>query len=312
MMRAMTASTSPGGEPERRRRFASAGIVGSATPAQLDVLALVAENKYLATYHVALILGYSEKNARDHLRALYDLKPPLVERMAVSGNMVGSQALLAHNAHKVTAAGLRLLADMGLVEPGKRASEATPSLYLGHELAVRDVLAWFSVSGRTLGHWLEKWDCSGRLDMGGAYADAVFAYRTAEPGKGPVVAGFVEVDMGTQKSLSGKSDRWAAKVEIYSRLFSPEERERRKSLLGYANGVLLVTVPDAKRADWVLGRVAGSPMASYTLVGIRTELVPPAPKREPGKPAGKRPPLPDARHYRWRRAAGESVALAGP
>lgn len=304
-------SESPGSEPGRRKRFERAAAeAGAPTAAQLDVLYLLAENRFLSTAQVEIALGRSDKTAREHLRRLFDLK--LADRMAVAGALVGSGALLAHNVHFPTVAGLRALERVGREVPGekRRSGGLSPTGYLGHELAVRDVWAFLSASAaRNPGHLLETWDCSSRLDVGGVYADAVFAYRAAESGPGSVLAGFVEADMGTQRATSGRGDRWGAKAEAYAKLFSPESVPLRKALTGYLNGVLLVTVPDAERAQWVRRRLAGTPAAPYALVAVRSELIPPPPKREPGKPQGKRPPLPDVHAAVWGTHDGRTVPL---
>lgn len=290
----------PAGAASRRKRFSPGTAEHALTGLKLDALHLVAESRFLSTAHVEVMMGWSEKTARGHLRDLYDLG--LTDRLPVAGALLGTKALLSHNVHYPTARGLKALERVGMLPDGpRRRTDLRPSGYLAHELAVRDVLAWLTASARSAGHRVEKWDCSESLDAFGVRPDAAFAYRVAEPGPsdtGSVLAGLVEVDRGTERSASGRSDRWARKIDAYARLFSPEEKERMRALTGYRNAVLLVTVPDRARGNWIGKRIEGTAMDRFTLVAVHSELLSPKDKD------GKRPPVPDVYAPLWEDHSG--------
>jgi DNA-binding CsgD family transcriptional regulator len=263
----------------RRKRFERAATAEHMlTPLKIEALRLLAESRFLSTAQVERIMGWSDKTARGHLRDLYDLG--LTDRLPVPGAVLGTTALLAANVHYPTRAGVKALERLGLLPDGVRTVKSLhPTRYLAHELGVRDVLAWLSVSARRYAlhapyaHRVEHWDCSPDLTVFHTTADAVFTYRIAESGKGSVLAGIVEVDRDSERQVSGgRGDRWAAKVEAYDWLFSTEGAERLRVLTGFRRARLLVTVPSAARAEWVARRLAGTLAAPDTRIGVQAEL----------------------------------------
>ena len=256
---------------ERRKRFERApSAAHSLTPLKVYALRLLAESRFLSTPQVAGLMGISDHAVRSHLRDLYDMG--LTDVVAVPGIAVGSKALIAAKIHYPTKAGLSELERLGfLPEDARKAGGYSPQqfAFLGHELAVRDMLVWLTQSERTHeGHGVKRWDCSGSLQAGPVRPDAVFQYSFGERA---TVAGILEADMGTQRGTAGdRFDRWSQKAESYAVLFASEESIR--SLTGGPKARLVVTVPDIARAEWVLSRLRNVPFERAVWVGVREEI----------------------------------------
>ncbi len=237
---------------------------------KLEALRLVAESRFLSTPQVAGLLGVSLKSARDHLRDLLDMQ--LVRPVGVPGVALGMRALVGPTIYVARKEGLRVLEEVGLLPPeAKRPPSYGPEQYqfLAHELSVRDVLVWLSLSARKLGHSVSRWDCSGGLQVGSTKADALFTYDIG--GKG--VVGIVEADLGSERGTStSRADRWATKVAAYSELFKEENWEKLQALTGAPVARLVVTVPDGERAEWILRRLSGTPVAADTWIAVRGDL----------------------------------------
>jgi hypothetical protein len=80
--------------------------------------------------------------------------------------------------------------------------------------------------------------------------------------------------MGTERGTAGdRFDRWAQKLAGYGTLFGPDGEEQLRTLTGSPRARLIVTVPDALRADWVLRRVGSvETVARVAWVAVRSEL----------------------------------------
>jgi DNA-binding CsgD family transcriptional regulator len=274
-----TASSKEENQPEhRRRRFQRAAKPPHPfTALQAEVLRLVAESKFLATPQVAALMGVSPKAARDHLRALFD--SGLVDILPVPGAAVGTKALIAANVYLPTKEGLRTLDRLDtLPAHADKPASYDPARYrfLGHELAVRDVLVWLTRSARLHAgeeHAVTRWDCSSGLlaetDAGAVRPDAVFVYDFG--GRG--VAGLVEADMGTERGVAAdRSDRWAAKLAAYGRLLEQEDREPLRALTGTTRARIVVSVPSEARAQWVARRAWGTPAERFVWIALRSEM----------------------------------------
>ena len=264
----------------RRRRYirqpGEQALVALTLP-KLSMLRFLAELRFLSLPQIAKLVCLSErqdlaeKRARRHLRALFDagLVDVLpVSRLALAPLDAPNDATLlygsAPNIYVPTARGLDVLHQAGLVD--KALLKRPPatygpknSLFLAHELQVRDVRVWLegcsqaSQGQQRVLTWKDGQDAA--IDLGQhccprhARPDAWFVYQVKEAqdanSKPIILVGFVEVDMGTERGAT----RWQEKLEVYHALFTGGQL---KSITGYQNARVLVLTPDAKsRCDWL-------------------------------------------------------------
>lgn len=214
---------------------------------QLAKLCCPSERQYL-----------SEKSARRHMREMFDagLVDVLpVSRAALAPLSASNDASLlygsAPNVYVPTSQGLRLLCQAGLIEEEllKRPAPSyglRNSLFLAHELQVRDVRVWLEDCARVGGHEVEHWrdgeEAAISLDPSKAprsvRPDAWFVLRLHRA----VLVGLVEVDRGTERG----DRRWREKLNAFAALFAGEYLSR---ATGYLNARVLVITPDAQRRD---------------------------------------------------------------
>lgn len=220
------------------------------TPAKLRALCLLAECRLLSLPQIALLLEGSElrpkaareKSARRHLRELFDARLIAVlpvPRSALAGRDAPNDASLlfgsAPNVYAPTVAGVRLVSGAGLVSPEvarrygvdskakKNSVSVAPygpknSLFLAHELLVRDVRVWaerlvYAVKGSAAAT-VERWEDGEAATLPllsglDARPDALLVLRT---GTG-CLAGLCEADRGTERGTT----RWREKVERYGK-----------------------------------------------------------------------------------------------
>ena len=204
----------------------------------------------------------SEKAARRHLRALFDagLVDVLpVSRAALAPPDAKNDAALLHgsapNVYVPTKEGIRLLCRAGNVGE-EQAVRPAPSygprntLFLAHELAVRDVRVWLEEICRRSGHELESWrdGKAALIDLGRigtsqvVRPDAWFALRLSISEKRTVLVGLVEVDRGTERG----DRRWKEKLDAYGLLYSGTTL---REVTGYVNARVLVVTPCVHRRD---------------------------------------------------------------
>lgn len=256
--------------PRRRRYARSASPAGCAslTPVRLEILRFLAELRFLSLPQLAKLCcpsarpDLSEKSARRHMRALFDagLVDVLpISRAALAPPGTPNDASLlcgsAPNVYCPTARGLETLHRAGLAD-GKNAGRMKPaygpknSLFLAHELGVRDVRVWLELTARNGGYELECWQDGEAAAISlerevAPYAvrpDAWFALRLGRA----VLVGLVEVDRGTERG----DRRWREKLDAYGALFASG---RLPAVTGYVNARVLVITPDARRRDLLAG-----------------------------------------------------------
>ena len=236
---------------ERREQAGGPGV----TPLKLALLRALGGLRFATTGQLARWLGVSVVATRRHARALFDLglvRAVPVARWALSGpGAPYDPALLygsAENLYVLDREGSRLLARLdGTREPARPDAFGPASTpFLAHALAVRDVRIWIEEElRRRPGHRLEAWrhDADARIPLGSGakpailIPDAWFSYRMGER----VLVGLVEADRGTEGPL-----RWREKAAAYRLLFSTPAL---RAATGYAQGRVLVTVPDGRRRD---------------------------------------------------------------
>lgn len=249
----------------RRRRYARSpnpAAPVSLTPTKVEMLRWLAEMRFLSLPQLARLCcpaerrDLSEKSARRHMRELFDagLADVLpVSRAALAPPGAPNDASLlygsAPNVYAPTAQGLRLLIRAGVIGE-ELTTRPTPaygpknSLFLAHELAVRDVRVWLELSARSGGHEVERWRDGEEAAIGldrppfSVRPDAWFAYRMRKV----VLVGLVEVDRGTERG----DRRWGEKVNAYGALFVGSQLS---SVTGYINARVLVFCPEARRRD---------------------------------------------------------------
>jgi hypothetical protein len=234
------------------------------TPRKLALLQVVAEYGLASLPQLAALSCPSRKSARRHLRDLFDLglvDVIPVPRVALAEPVGGNHAELlygsAPNIYSLTSLGLKALQERGLVQavrlPGQRYGPRN-SLFLSHELAVRDVRLWFELSARRhADHQLEIWQdgAAAEIDLKRARPpkavrpDAWLVYRVGDS----VLVGLLEVDRGTERG----SRRWQEKLAAYELLF---QRGALRALTGYVNARVLIVTLHARRRDGLADFVA--------------------------------------------------------
>jgi len=225
------------------------------TPAKTQLLRYLAELGLASLPQLARLACPSHKSARRHLRSLFDAG--LVEvvpasRILLAGPEMPNDASLlfgsAPNLYTLTRAGVRLLVDLGVEVPSPTHRYGPKnSLFLGHELAVRDVRVWLEVTAREYrGHRLETWKDGPNASLDPdrsevhrlAEPDAWFAYRFDRK----VLVGLLEYDRGTERGTV----RWKAKVAGYQALFAGT---RLTAVTTYQNARVIVITPNTRRRD---------------------------------------------------------------
>ena len=264
----------------RRRRYArspSQAVCVSITPVRLNILRYLAELRFLSLPQIAKLCcpsarqDLSSKSARRHMRALFDagLVDVLpVSRAALAPPGAPNDASLlygsAPNIYTPTSRGVETLQQMGLTER-QAESRKKPSygpknsLFLAHELAVRDVRVWLELVAGSSRHELECWQDGDEaaIDLERERApfavrpDAWFILRVDQVNqmKQTVLVGLVEVDRGTERG----DRRWREKLEAYWALFASR---RLPAVTGYVNARVLVIAPDARRRDRLASDIA--------------------------------------------------------
>lgn len=260
------------GACERRRLFVRDCPEHPLTPPKLRLLLYVAECSVLTPPQLAGLSGMSLKAVRNHLRDLYDLG--MVERSGVP------RAALAHletpntpdllwgrapTIYTLSKEGAKALVQAGLVSKADvgEIPEYGPknSLFLAHELQVRDVRVWLEQVKRAYGHpGVERWVDGTRavIELGReqyprqARPDAWFTYRFQEA----TLMGMVEVDRGTERSPS----RWHEKFAQYAPLLCGDMVQE---LTGQKQGRVLVICPNEVRREAVASLLEGLLPASH-------------------------------------------------
>ena len=260
-------ATSEGDNPSRRRRYArfpAEAFCVSLTPVRLEILRFLAELRFLSLPQIARLCYSSprqdlaEKSARRQMRVLFDVG--LVDVLPVSRAALATAGLpndasllygSAPNIYAPTALGLETLFRAGLMEKPDSARKKPSygpkkSLFLAHELAVRDMRVWLELVAREAGYELEQWRDGEAAAMNldrdqppfKVRPDAWFVLRL-----GPtVLVGLVEVDRGTERG----NRHWDEKLITYGMLFASRQLP---SVTGYVNARILVLTPNAKRRD---------------------------------------------------------------
>ena len=272
----------------RRGRYARApeGSMLTLTPQKQALLRFLGECRLLSLPQLARLCCPSEQSARRHLRGLFDaglVDIVAVSRSALSPAGATNDASLLHgsapNLYVPTKAGLEFLVHAGLLNRDalrRQAAALGPknSLFLAHELAVRDARVWLETDAaeypqRGVLRWCDGTDAHLPLQPGAlrqgiprsglakpdfARPDAWFVYQigghqnASEIGseghpKPLVLVGLVEIDRGTERG----STRWGEKITDYNTLFGSQDTLRTGT--GYRNARVLVFVPDARRRD---------------------------------------------------------------
>jgi len=279
------------GNPRRRRyaRSASQANCAPLTPVRLEILLFLAELRFLSLPQIAKLCcpsvrqDLSEKSARRHMRALFDaglvdVLPVSRAALAPSGTPNDASLLYgsAPNVYAPAARGLETLHRVGLADTqaeGRKKPAYGPknSLFLAHELAVRDVRVWLERVTRKGGYELERWQDgeAAAIELSQERApsvvrpDAWFVLRLERA----VLVGLVEVDRGTERG----DRRWREKLDGYASLFSSG---RLSAVTGYVNARVLIIVPDARRRDQLAGTIAeaGEGLASKFWISESTVL----------------------------------------
>lgn len=262
-------AVSEGANPSRRRRYArfpTESLCVSLTPVRLDILRFLAELQFLSLPQIARLCcpsprqDLAEKSTRRQMRLLFDAG--LVDVLPISraalapAGLPNDASLLygsAPNVYAPTALGLETLFRAGLMEKSDAARKKPSygprnSLFLAHELAVRDVRVWLELVAREGGYELEQWrdgeaaviNLDRDQTLFTVRPDAWFVLRLGRT----VLVGLVEVDRGTERG----DRRWRQKLDAYEALFVGGCLLK---VTGYVNARTLVITPDARRRDQI-------------------------------------------------------------
>jgi hypothetical protein len=231
------------------------------TTRKLSLLRYVAEYRSPTLYHLATLAELSPKTTRREMRELFD--HCLVDVVPVPRAAVGEPTrangpeLLygsAPNVYTLTRVGLKVLQTTDETEPVRLPAERygpRNTLFLMHELALRDVRVHFELSARRHeGHRLQAWydGPAAEIDLKRTQPpkvlrpDAWLVYGVTAGLKESVLVSFVELDRGTERGAR----RWKEKVAAYEALF---QSGRLQDTTGYTRARVLVVVPDARRRD---------------------------------------------------------------
>lgn len=255
--------------PRRQRytRSPSQSALTSLTPVRVQILRYLVELRFLSLPQIAKLCcpserqDLSEKSTRRHMRVLFDAGLvdvlPVSRAALVPSSTPNDASLLygsAPNLYAPTKGGLETLHRAGLIEREamKRPPDYGPknSLFLAHELAVRDVRVWLELTARDNGYELECWrdkeaaaislnrDQQPLQQPFSVRPDAWFVLRLSQA----VLVGLVEVDMGTERG----ERHWREKLDAYATLFTSGCLP---AVTGYVNARVLVVCPNEKRRD---------------------------------------------------------------
>ncbi len=273
-----TESAAGGGNRRKRyERLSTPSGLPALTPVKVQMLRYLAEMRFLSLPQLARLCcpaeredgareDLSRKSARKHLRALFDaglVSVLPVSRLALAPPSAANDASLlygsASNVYAPTTEALQLLLRAGLVE--REWAKRPPvvygpknSLFLAHELQVRDVRVWLEKCAAASGGeqklltWKDGQDAVIKLGEAAPFQvrpDAWFVYqvRPAHSGNKPtVLAALVEVDRATERG-----DRhWAEKRTAYDALFAGDFLQ---TVTGYMNARVLIFTPNTRRRD---------------------------------------------------------------
>jgi len=255
----------------RYARVASANPCATLTPVRVEILRFLAEMRFLSLPQIAKVCcpsarqDLSEKSARRQMRTLFDagLVDVLpISRAALAPPGIPNDASLlygsAPNIYTPTVQGLETLYRAGLGDKPTAARKKPTygpknSLFLAHELAVRDVRVWLEIIARKEGHELECWqdgeaaamDLNQKRPPSSVRPDAWFVLRLQKV----VLVGLVEVDRGTERG----DRRWQEKLVAYKALF---DSGCLAAVTGYINARVLVITPNSNRRDWLAKAIA--------------------------------------------------------
>ena len=250
---------------ERRRLFARALPQHPLTPHKLRLLRWVAQCRLLTVPQLAGLSDASAKSVMGHMRDLFDLG--LVERAGVpraaladveADNVPDLLWGRAPTIYTLSREGAALLVQTGLVE--REAVKELPvygpknTLFLAHELGVRDVRVWLERCRRVHNHLgVTRWTDGTRaiVSLGRdtypreVRPDAWFLYAFQDA----VLAGFVEVDRGTERAPL----RWQDKFAQYAALIVGQAIPQ---LTGQKQGRVLVVASTPPRRDTLAEHIA--------------------------------------------------------
>jgi len=272
-----------GSRRKRYERLSAPDGLPALTPVKVQMLRYLAEMRFLSLPQLARLCCSSEredgaredlsrKSARKHLRALFDaglVSVLPVSRLALAPpSAVNDASLLygsAPNVYAPTIEALQLLLRAGLIE--REWAKRPPvvygpknSLFLAHELQVRDVRVWLETCAAASGGqqnllvWKDGTDAV--IELGNTSPrpnssprrvrpDAWFVYKVKpaqDDGKPTVLVALVEVDRGTERG----ERHWGEKIAAYEALLAGDAL---RTATGYMNARVLVITPDERRRD---------------------------------------------------------------
>ncbi len=253
----------------RKRRYERDGHAGkslSLTPRKRALLRHLIACRLLSLPQLAALEGLDPKAARKHLRPLYDaglVEVIVVTRAALDDPQEGESELSlvfgsAPNLYCLTRAGLRLLYDLGEVGAEER-ERNLPSygprnaLFLAHDVQVRDLRVFLVRTARERGGRLILWHDGpeAHIDLGKgvrpqvARPDARFQFEVRAGDPGVALAGFIELDRGTERG----GVRWREKVAQYRALLGNVALVQQAT--GKQRARVLVVVPSESRRRWL-------------------------------------------------------------
>jgi hypothetical protein len=154
------------------------------------------------------------------------------------------------------------LADASLLKRPIPSYGPTNSLFLAHELLIRDVRVWLERCARRAGGeqgvvgWKDGNDAvfplpggTSSKGTGRVQPDAWFGYQVVGGATPRVLCGLVEADRGTERGQT----RWREKVQSYAVLLAKENEQSLIAQTGYRNARVLIVTPDRQRTQALVG-----------------------------------------------------------
>ncbi|GDX41350.1 hypothetical protein LBMAG21_16420 [Armatimonadota bacterium] len=266
----MEASSNP---PERRRRYERQKALNpfAWTPLKRQFMRYVAEFEVISLPQLTALSGLAPKQARRHARDLFD--GGFIENVALpravladSGETNDARLLYgsAPNVYVLSKAGARVAYEEGWTKSQTPPRKYGPqnSLFLAHELAIRDVRVWLERTAREREEWnLLRWEdgAEAYFDMKERDAPCILrpdGWFVFQLGSARLV-GIVEVDRGTERG----DKRWKEKLLAYDSLYhSP----CLKTTTGYDNARILTFAPTERRRDALANLIARHAKADMT------------------------------------------------
>lgn len=259
---------------KRRSRLKRSGNPRAGmTPIKMRLLHYVAECGFLTTRQAALIMGMKRDAVYAHLSALYELD--LMDRFIVPYASVAPPGEdgpniaygPSENFHRASRLGLRYLLQMGRISEELESRKlpdygARNSLFLAHEVLVRDVRVWLEMCSRANGGHVEQWADGTAAHLPPARPDAWFVYGLPN---GRALVGLVEADRGTERG-----PQWEWKARDYKEMLAGTTLARATG--GNTKARLVIVTQSESRRERIAELLSETSIAAISFVATQDDI----------------------------------------